>query len=87
MGSSMKDYQNGVVSPQQFVESWEFNKARVIVITRGDDWVPYPDELLWSGFQNHSGVSDYVQEKYLLNQTFISADGSHTHEIWLRKSS
>ncbi len=85
MGASMKDYRNGVASPEQFVESWESNKIKVIVIIRGTDWVPYPDELLWSGFQNFTGVSEYVQEKYLSNQTFISADGSHTHEIWLRK--
>lgn len=85
MGASMKDYRNGVASPEQFVESWESDKIKVIVIIRGTDWVPYPDELLWSGFQNFTGVSEYVQEKYLLNQTFISADGSHTHEIWLRK--
>jgi hypothetical protein len=87
MGASMKDYQNGVVYPQQFAESWESNKIQLIVIIRGIDWVPYPDGLIWSGFQNFSGVSEYVQEKYLLNQTFVSADGSHTHEIWLRKES
>lgn len=85
MGASMKDYKNGVVSPAQFVESWEANKIKVIVIIRGDDWVPYPDELLWSGFRSYTGVSDYVQEKYLLNQTFISPDKSHTHEVWIRK--
>jgi len=85
MGASMKDYRNGVVFPKQFVESWESNKIKVIVIIRGTARVPYPDELLWSGFQNLTGVSEYVQEKYLLNQTFISADGFHAHEIWLRK--
>jgi hypothetical protein len=85
MGASMKDYRNGVASPEQFIESWESSKIKVIVIIRGTDWVPYPDELLWSGFQNFTGVSEYMQEKYLLNQTFISADESHSHEIWLRK--
>jgi hypothetical protein len=85
MGASMKDYKNGVVSPEQFIESWEANKIKVIVIIRGTDWVPYPDELLWSGFGSNIGVSNYVQEKYILNQTLISPDKSHTHEIWVRK--
>jgi 4-amino-4-deoxy-L-arabinose transferase-like glycosyltransferase len=85
MGASMKDYKNGVVSPEQFVESWEANKIKVIIIIRGTSWVPYPDGLLWSGFQNFTGVSEYVQEKYVLNQTFASADGSHAYEVWLRK--
>jgi hypothetical protein len=85
MGASMKDYKNGVVSPEQFVESWEANKIKVIIIIRGNSWVPYPDGLLWSGFQNYTGVSEYVQEKYVLNQTFASADESHTYEVWLRK--
>jgi 4-amino-4-deoxy-L-arabinose transferase-like glycosyltransferase len=85
MGTSMKDYKNGVISPAQFVESWESNKIKVIVLIRGTDWVPYPDELLWSGFRNYTGVPAYLQEKYLLNQTFISPDKSHTYEIWIRK--
>jgi 4-amino-4-deoxy-L-arabinose transferase-like glycosyltransferase len=85
MGASMKDYKNGVISPEQFTESWEANKIKVLVIIRGTDWVPYPDELLWSGFRNRTGVSNYVQEKYLLNQTFISAGTSHTYEVWTRK--
>ena len=85
MGASMKDYRYGVVSPKQFIESWESNKIKVIIFIRGTSWVPYPDELLWSGFQNFTGVSAYMQEKYMLNQTFASADGSHAYEVWLRK--
>ena len=84
-GALMKDYKNGVITPEQFVESWESDKTKAIVIIRGVDWVPYPDELLWSGFNNLSGASGYIQEKYLLNQTFISADGFHVHEVWVRK--
>jgi hypothetical protein len=85
IGGSMKDYRYGIVSPQEFVDSWEINKIKVIVIIRGNDWVPYPDKLLLSGFQNFTGASEYLQEKYLLNRTFTSADGMHTHEVWLRK--
>jgi hypothetical protein len=85
IGGSMKDYRNGVVSPEEFVNSWETNKIKVIVIIRGSDWVPYPDKLLLSGFQNFTGASEYLQEKYSLDRTFTSADGMHTHEVWLRK--
>ena len=85
IGGSMKDYRNGIVSPEEFVNSWETNKIKVIVIIRGSDWVPYPDKLLLSGFQNFTGASEYLQEKYLLDRTFTSADGMHTHEVWLRK--
>ncbi len=85
MGSSMRDYKNGVILPQQFAESWETYKIKVIVIVRGTDWVPYPDAILWSGFQNFTGVSGYVQEKYMLNQSFISTNGSRAFEVWVRK--
>jgi hypothetical protein len=85
IGDSMKDYKYGIASPDEFMASWEMNKIRVIVIIRGSDWVPYPDQLLLSGFQNFTGASDYLQEKYLLNRTFTSTDGMHTHEVWLRK--
>ena len=85
IGGSMKDYRNGIVSPEEFVNSWETNKIKVILIIRGSDWVPYPDKLLLSGFQNFTGASEYLQEKYLLDRTFTSADGMHTHEVWLRK--
>ena len=85
IGGSMKDYSYGIVSPKEFVNSWETNKIKVVVIIRGSDWVPYPDKLLLSGFQNFTGAWEYLQEKYLLDRTFTSADGMHTHEVWLRK--
>jgi hypothetical protein len=85
MGESMKDYKNGVVSPKEFIESWEANKIKVIIIIKGKGWVPYPDELLWTGFQNHSGVSNYVQENYLLKETIPSSNSQYTYEIWVRK--
>ena len=81
----MKDYRCGIVSPEEFVNSWETNKIKIIVIIRGNDWVPYPDKLLLSGFQNFTGASEYLQEKYLLDRTFTSANEMHTHEVWLRK--
>ena len=85
IGGSMKDYRYGIVSPEEFVNSWETNEIKVIVIIRGSDWVPHPDKLLLSGFQNFTGASEYLQEKYLLDRTFTSTDRMHTHEIWLRK--
>ena len=85
IGGSMKDYRCGIVSPEEFVNSWETNKIKIIVIIRGNDWVPDPDKLLLSGFQNFTGASEYLQEKYLLDRTFTSANEMHTHEVWLRK--
>jgi 4-amino-4-deoxy-L-arabinose transferase-like glycosyltransferase len=85
MGNAMKDYKNGVVSPENFIQSWESNKVKVIVIINGSDWVPYPDKLLLSGFLGYKGASEYLQEHYSLNQTFISENRTHSHEIWVRK--
>ena len=75
----------GVVSPNQFVQGWEKDKTKVIILIRGDGWIPYPDEILWYGFSNQQGVAGYIQEKYVFEK-FVTASGvPYTYEIWVRK--
>lgn len=85
MGNMMSAYKNGIVNPTNFVDAWEENNPKVLVFIRGNDWVPYPDDLLWNGFQDFEGVSMYVQEKYSLDETVTSPASSHLFEIWVRK--
>ena len=83
----MTDYKFGIVSPRQFIEAWESQKPVVLIFIHGTGWVPYPDDLLWYGFQNIQGVDEYVKEKYVLSQTIHSfeQDNSYKYVIWRRK--
>ena len=86
VGDKMKDYRNGVVSPNDFVQSWEHFKVKAVIIIRGGGWIPYPDNVLWSGYYGRAGVSEYIQQNYVLAKTLISPKGSLSYEIWVRKT-
>jgi len=74
----------GIVSPDQFVQAWEKEKVKVIIIIRGAGWVPYPDEILWTGFQGQKGVADYVKSNYVMRTNMKFTEVPYTYEIWLR---
>lgn len=85
-GDEMKDYKQGVVRINQFVEAWEEEKVKLVIFIRGVGWIPYPDQLLWDGFQGQEGVASYVQEKYELARVITSSEVEpYTFEIWVRK--
>ncbi len=75
----------GILSPKQFVEAWEKENARVVVFIFGSGWVPYPDDLLWNGFQDQVGVASYVEEKYELKHIVTASEVPYVYEIWVRK--
>jgi len=75
----------GVVSPTDFVEAWEKEKIQVIIFIKGTGWVPYPDEILWNGFENQEGVATYVKEHYEMIKSMKMAEIPYTYEIWDRK--
>jgi hypothetical protein len=74
----------GIVSPDQFIEAWEKQKVKVIIFIRGNGWVPYPDEVLWTGFASQRGVADYVKRNYLMINVIKSLEIPYTYEIWVR---
>ena len=75
----------GVLSPSQFVQTWENEETKVVIFILGKGWIPYPDGYLWYGASNSTGVAGYIQEKYELKK-FLTASGTpYTYEIWVRK--
>ncbi len=85
MGDEMKDYKHGVVSLSQFIESWEKEQVKVIIIIRGTGWIPYPDELMWGGIYGQEGVANYIQSKYELRQAITIPEVPYTYEVWVRR--
>jgi len=75
----------GILSPKQFEEAWEKEKVKVIIFIFGAGWVPYPDDLLWNGFQEQKGVANYVEEKYELKHIVTASQVPYVYEIWVRK--
>jgi hypothetical protein len=84
-GDEMKDYKYGVVSLSQFIESWEKEQVKVIVIIRGTGWIPYPDELMWDGIYGQEGVANYIQSKYELRQVITIPEVPYVYEVWVRR--
>ena len=75
----------GVLSPSQFVQTWENEETKVVIFILGKGWVPYPDGYLWYGTSNSTGVASYIQEKYELKKFLTASDTPYTYEIWVRK--
>lgn len=76
----------GLLQPSQFISSWEKRHTRVLVFIRGKGWIPYPDELLWNGYLQLTGVSDYVTENYWLVKVIEHTASGYTYEVWVRKT-
>ena len=84
-GDEMKDYKEGFVTTDQFVNAWEIRKVKALVFILGTGWIPYPDELLWNGFRGQEGVATYVQEKYEMRLIFTAPQVSYVYYVWVRK--
>jgi hypothetical protein len=88
-GDEMKDYKLGLATPRQFIEAWDKENVKVIVIIGGivgKAWIPYPDEILWNGYCGLEGVANYVQEHYELRNIITSPEVNYYYEIWVRQS-
>lgn len=70
---------------RQFEESWECSEVKSLVFIKGDGWLTYPDNLLWNGFDEQQGVSEYVQSNYELQCILTSDRIPYTYEIWIRQ--
>jgi 4-amino-4-deoxy-L-arabinose transferase-like glycosyltransferase len=82
---SQERHEISLLDTAQFVEAWEREKVKVIVFILGKGWVPYPDELLWNGFQEKEGVASYVQEEYEMQLMVASPDVPYVYYVWVRK--
>jgi hypothetical protein len=83
--NDMKDFKEGFISTEQLVEAWEKEGVEVLVFIHGQGWIPYPDDLLWNGFRNQSGVAEYVREKYELRLIVTAPEVSYVYYVWVRK--
>jgi 4-amino-4-deoxy-L-arabinose transferase-like glycosyltransferase len=75
----------GIVTPDMFTQAWESDKVTVLVFVRGAGPVPYPDDLLWYGYEGQVGVQSWVETNFNLIQLVSSQDVAYTYEIWVRK--
>lgn len=76
---------NKVSVIQQFEQSWEAEKVKVLVFIRGSGWLPYPDTLMWEGFNGEQGISQYVIGHYELICEIKSEGIPYIYDIWIRK--
>jgi 4-amino-4-deoxy-L-arabinose transferase-like glycosyltransferase len=81
----MKDYKEGFVSTKQLVQAWEAKRVKVVVVIHGQGWIPYPDEFLWNGFRNQTGVAEYVRDNYELRLVVTAPEVSYVYHVWVRK--
>lgn len=70
---------------RQFEESWEYSEVKSLVFIKGDGWLTYPDNLLWNGFDEQQGVSEYVHRNYELQCILTSDRIPYIYEIWIRQ--
>jgi hypothetical protein len=75
---------SGLVTPSEFEASWESQRPKVLIFIRNMGWVPYPDGLLWSGYENETGVDGYVLDHYTLHDTIQVEANPYSYEVWLR---
>ncbi|UCH37352.1 MAG: hypothetical protein JSV76_06670 [Candidatus Bathyarchaeota archaeon] len=82
------DPQFVILTIQQFIEAWEEKQVNVIILIRSSppyDWVPYPDNLLWTGFDDQSGVAEYMLTNYDLHYEITNIKIPSIYQIWIRK--
>lgn len=85
-GDEMRDYKYGFLTINQFIEAWEKEKVKIVVFIQGSRVIPYPDELLWNGFQDQKGASTYIQEKYELKLNYTCPEFPYLYySVWVRK--
>jgi len=90
-GQYLRDFKNGLLTIQQFIDSWEQNKIKVIILIKGFDMVPYPDPLLWDitlwevNSLNQEDASEYIMRNYIKIQTLKNPQTRSIYEIWVRK--
>jgi hypothetical protein len=78
-----------ILTIQQFIETWESKRVKVLIFIRSPppdyDWVPYPDNLLWNGFDDQKGVAEYVMAHYNLRYKITNIKIPSIYQIWIRK--
>jgi hypothetical protein len=75
----------GITAPDMFTQSWENVKVKVLIFIRGTGPVPYPDDLLWYGYEGQSGVEEWVESHFSLLQIVTSQNVAYAYEVWVRK--
>lgn len=84
-GSEMSGYKDGFVTVEDFIQSWESKRVKVLVFIMNKGWIPYVDPFLWNGYRDHLGAAEYVQSKYELQEVVFAQDIPYIYYIWVRK--
>ncbi len=84
-GAEMQGYKDGFVTVEDFIESWDSNRVKVLVFIMNKGWIPYVDHLLWNGYREHVGVAEYVSQEYELYEVVFGEDVPHVYYIWVRR--
>jgi hypothetical protein len=77
-------FENGLLKPQDFVNSFEANRVKVVVIIQGKGWVPYPDDYLLSGYESQEGLETYLEAKYHCVSRVYAEEIPYTYYVWER---
>jgi hypothetical protein len=75
-----------IVTPDMFLESWKSKNTKILVFIHGYGYgpVPYPDDLMWNGFDGQKGVKNWVMSYYRLEYNFTSSEVLYEYDIWVR---
>lgn len=80
-GNVVKD---GLVTPKDFSDTLQANNVKVIVVIQGKGWVPYPDSIIWNGYNGQDGIKTYVHDYYECTNLITSEEVPYLYFIWVR---
>ncbi len=84
-GNDMKDLEQGFISVEQLIQAWDREQVKAIVFIHGQGWVPYPDELIWNGYRNHTGAAEYIRNSYEIKLIVTSPSVPYEYHVWVKK--
>lgn len=73
-----------LVTPNDFGDAIQENDVKVIVVIQGKGWVPYPDSIIWNGFNGQDGIKNYVQDYYECTNMVTSESVPYIYFIWVK---
>ncbi len=73
----------GIASPQTFMQGWMIHQTRVLVFIFNPGPIPYPDPLVWYGWNGTAGAGSWVTMNYHQNATFTFPNVEYSYQVWL----
>lgn len=77
---------NNLVATSDFINQFEIDKTKVVVVILNRGWVPYPDPVLMESYDGEDGMRAYLEDNYVLYHTINAEGNPYSYQIWLRKA-